>query len=220
MSPTPISSRQGKTSGFTLIEVAIAVAILAVSLVALLGLMPAGMTNFRKAMDTSITAQIAQRILLDMGQADFDQVIDAPKSGTDNISPSYTFTAPTRTLAQNALRFRYFDEQGSELIPLGNGGTSLSAAQKTALVYQVNVRVMPKAAQPADSKISGAVALVTVQVARNPNSRDLEKLVDRSSDPNASEKPMRNLIDTSSATFKKTPLQIYTYSALIGKNQG
>src|SRR5207248_38018 len=113
MTPLPASSSQCKASGFTLIEVAIAVGILAVALVALLGLLPGGMTNFRKAMDTSITAQIAQRILLDMQQAEFAQVIDEPASGTDNIPPEYTFTAPTR----GSKLFRYFDEQGGELIP-------------------------------------------------------------------------------------------------------
>ena len=215
MSPTPISSRQGKTSGFTLIEVAIAVAILAVSLVALLGLMPAGMTNFRKAMDTSITAQIAQRILLDMEQADFDQVIDAAND-KGNSPSTFTFTAPTRALVQGAQQFRYFDDQGSELI-LSNNGTTLTAAQKTALVYQVNVRIMPKAAQPADSKISGDVALVTVQVARNPTNRTLPVYRKQVSEESIS---YRNLYDPTDPVIKQNGVQIYTYSALIGKNQG
>ena len=215
MLPTPISSRQGKTSGFTLIEVAIAVAILAVSLVALLGLMPAGMTNFRKAMDTSITAQIAQRILLDMEQADFDQVIDAAND-KGNSPSTFTFTAPTRALVQGAQQFRYFDDQGSELI-LSNNGTTLTAAQKTALVYQVNVRIMPKAAQPADSKISGDVALVTVQVARNPTNRTLPVYRKQVSEESIS---YRNLYDPTDPVIKQNGVQIYTYSALIGKNQG
>jgi len=205
----PFTPIQGKTAAFTLVEVAIAVGILAVALVALLGLMPAGMTNFRKAMDTSTTAQIAQRILLDMQQADFDQLIDTAHA-TGQESPYYTFTAPTRGSTQ----FRYFDEQGGELIT--SDGITLSPAQKTALVYQVNVRIMPTASEPVNANaIIGAVALVTVQVARNPSNRTLTVSRGSGSDPTVSN---RNLFSTDP---KVNPgLQVFTYSALIGKNQG
>ena len=215
MTHAPSRFRPGKAAGFTLIEVAIAVGILAVALVALLGLMPAGMTNFRKAMDTSITAQIAQRILLDMQQADFDQVVDAAND-KGNTPPAFTFTAPTRTLVQGAQQFRYFDEQGSELV-LANNASALTPAQKTALVYQVNVRIMPKASQPADAKISGDVALVTVQVARNPSNRTLPVHRTQVSEDTVS---YRNLYDPTDPVLKQKGVQIYTYSALIGKNQG
>lgn len=215
MTPSPFSSRHGKPAGFTLIEVAIAVGILAVALVALLGLMPAGMTNFRRAMDTSITAQIAQRILLDLQQADFDQVIDSAHD-TGNTDPRYTFTAPTRQLVVGDKQFRYFDDQGVELV-IPDTATSLSTAQKTALVYQVNVRIMPKATQPADAKISGDVALVTVQVARNPGKRTLPVHRTNVSDEKIS---YRNLYDPTDPVLKQKGVQIFTYSALIGKNQG
>ncbi|MEO6788841.1 MAG: Verru_Chthon cassette protein B [Chthoniobacteraceae bacterium] len=212
MTPPPSSVRQRKASGFTLIEVAIAVGILAVALVALLGLLPGGMTNFRKAMDTSITAQIAQRILLDMQQADFAQVIDAP-AGTDSIPVGYTFTAPTRASQQ----FRYFDEQGGELIP-PNNGTTLTATQKLALVYQVNIRVMPTASLPADGNaVKEDVAQVTVQVARNPGNKTIPVSRGGPSDTNTY---YRNLYDPTSDVVKKRGVQIFTYSALIGKNQG
>ena len=124
-----------------MVEVSIAVGILAVAMVALLGLMPAGMTTFRKAMDTSTTAQIAQRVLLDMQQADFDQILDT-KNDHGNQSNYYTFTAPLR----NSQQYRFFDEQGIELVTNGGTNSSLSNAQKTALVYQVNIRIMPTAA--------------------------------------------------------------------------
>ncbi|MEO6742825.1 MAG: Verru_Chthon cassette protein B [Chthoniobacteraceae bacterium] len=208
--PSPKSPR-GKSAGFTLVEVSIAVGILAVALVALLGLMPAGMTNFRKAMDTSTTAQIAQRILLDMQQADFDQIVDA-KNDTGNQATSYTFTAPLR----NSQQYRFFDEQGNELISPDGTNARLSTAQKTALVYQVNIRIMPTASEPANADtIKGSVALVTVQVARNPNNRTLTVYRQQATDAKVS---YRNLFDPNP---KVNPgLQVYTYSALIGKNQG
>jgi len=211
MNPSPFSFRKDKQAGFSLIEIAIAVGILAVALVALMGLMPGGMTNFRKAMDTSITAQIAQRILLDMQQADFDKVIDSQTSDKQDLSnlANYTFTAPTRGSNQ----FRFFDEQGNELIT--SDGKTLNTSQKTALVYQVLTRVMPLAPQPASANASGIVSLVTVQVARNPANRTLPVYTKGASDSTVS---YRNLFDPTSAAVKST--MIFTYSALIGKNQG
>lgn len=214
MSPLPHRPSRGKAAGFTLVEVSIAVGILAVAMVALLGLMPAGMTNFRKAMDVSTTAQIAQRILLDMEQADFDRIIDAPLTGPDDISPFFTFTSPKRNA--NPLQFRFFDEQGVELISPNGTSSGLSTSQKTALVYQVLVRIMPTAAEPVDANvIKGSVALVTVQVARNPNNRTLKVFQQQPSEPSVSH---RNLFDPSPTA--NPGLQIFTYSALIGKNQG
>ena len=206
-----LHSPRGKSAGFTLVEVSIAVGILAVALVALLGLMPAGMTNFRKAMDTSTTAQIAQRILLDMQQADFDQIVDAAHDkGGASTDTNYTFTAPLRGSSQ----FRFFDEQGVEIIT--PDGKTLTTSQSTALVYQVLIRIMPTAALPTDaSTVKGAVALVTVQVARNPNHRNLQILKGKDSNPLV---PGRNLFDPSPTV--NPGLQVFTYSALIGKNQG
>ena len=211
MSPLCQHSPRRKASGFTLVEVSIAVGILAVALVALLGLMPAGMTNFRKAMDISTTAQIAQRILLDMQQADFDQIVDAAND-KGGQSVHFTFTAPTRGSEQ----FRFFDEQGVELTSSNGTSAGLSNAQKAAAIYQVLIRIMPTAAEPVDANaIKGAVALVTVQVARNPNNRTLKVFRQQVSEPTIS---YRNLYDPS--TVANPGLQVFTYSALIGKNQG
>lgn len=214
MSPLPRRTLNGKAAGFTLVEVSIAVGILAVAMVALLGLMPAGMTTFRKAMDTSTTAQIAQRILLDMQQADFDQILDA-KNDHGNQSNYYTFTAPLR----NSQQYRFFDEQGIELVTNGGTNASLSNAQKIALVYQVNIRIMPTAAEPVDpDSIKGAVALITVQVARNPNNRTFTINRQQIADPKDPKFSQRNLFDPDATANRG--MQVFTYSALIGKNQG
>ena len=209
MSPPRFQSRTGRNGGFTLIEVAIAVGILAVSLVALLGLLPGGMSNFRKAMDTSVTAQISQRILQDMNQAEFDEVIDyanLPKDALGYCQPHFSFRAPR----VREPRLRYFDEQGVEIIPAGNG-TALSESEKRAVVYHVNTRIIPRAELPTVNETGAQVAQVTIQVARNPSSRDIPFVEGAPADPNV---PNRNL-------FKSTTgVTIYTYYALIGKNQG
>jgi uncharacterized protein (TIGR02598 family) len=208
MKPPLPSSRSGNVRGFTLIEVAIAVGILAVSLVALLGLLPGGMTNFRKAMDTSVTAQIAQRILHDIEQAEFDEVIDLqnlPKDSKSYCPPHFSFRAPKVT--KPALR--YFDEQGAEVIIKGD---SPNDAEKLAIVYHVNTRIIPRAEIPTTgTEIGGQVAQVTIQVARNSGSRNIPVVDGSPSDPNI---PERNLFKTT------TGIPIYTYYALIGRNQG
>ena len=211
MTRPPLSFRPGKSAGFTLVEIAIAIGILAVALVALMGMLPAGLSNFRKAMDTSITAQIAQRILLDMQQADFDKVIDTQTSDKQDLSnlANFTFTAPTR----GSQEFRFFDAQGNELITAD--GKTLTASQKPLLIYQVLTRIMPLAPQPANPTASGIVSLVTIQVARNPANRTLPVYTQGASNPAIS---YRNLFDPNSAAVKGS--QIFTYSALLGKNQG
>jgi uncharacterized protein (TIGR02598 family) len=205
--------RRGSAPGFSLIEVAIAVSILAVALVALLGLMPAGLSNFRKAMDTTVTAQIAQRILQDFDQAEFDEVIDLTSkrlppdpAGQSYCAPNFTFRAPKVT----APRFRYFDDQGNELIPPGDNSV-LSPTQQTSAVYTVNVRIMPRAQVPVKYGFPSDVAQITIQVARNPTNRNIPIKSGSPSDPNI---PDRNL-------FEKTAgVQIFTYHSLIGKNHG
>ncbi len=210
MTRPPLTPRQGNAAGFSLIEVAIAVGILAVALVALLGLMPGGMTNFRKAMDTSVTAQIAQRIMHDLEQAEFNEVIDLANLPPDPTGKSYcvanySFRAPSIS----APALRYFDEQGAELVP--SNGKTLSAAQKVSLVYYVNIRILPRAAIPTKNDFGSAVAQATVQVARNPGDRDIPIVSAAPTDANT---PDRNLFQ------KTTGVQIYTYYALIGNNQG
>lgn len=214
MPPLPLSLSVRKERGFSLIEVAIAVSILAVCLVALIGLLPAGLSNFRTAMDTTTTSQIAQRILHDMEQAEFDEVIDYDglKSGGHLDSqgrPKTNFSFRAPKISSGIKGLRYFDDQGGELVP--SSGTELSVEQKRSAVYTVNVRVIPRAQLPAKDDLGGAVAQVTVQVARNPSSRDIPVVAGDSGDPNV---PERNL-------FQKTSgIQIYTYHSLIGKNEG
>ena len=226
MPPPPLRIPKTRRSGFSLVEVAIAISIFAIALVALLGLLPGGMTTFRKAMDTTVTAQIAQRIMHDFEQAEFNTVIDLanpamPTTGTgDGYSyqasplpalpvwrcpPHYTFRAPV----VGAPVLRYFDEQGYELIPSAAG--TLTPTQLQALVYVVNVRIMPRAEMPLTNETSNHVAQVTVQVARNPNNVAVPILTGADADPN---QPRRNLF------LQTAGVQIYTYYALLGNLQG
>lgn len=66
--------RRRAIRAFSLIEVTIAMAIAAVALVTLLGLIPQGMNTMREAGDEAIMARIHQQILNELQMADFDAI--------------------------------------------------------------------------------------------------------------------------------------------------
>ena len=72
---SPAGARQ---SAFSLVEVVLAVGVISFAFVAILGLLPAGLAQFRQAMDNSVGAQIAQRIILDCQQTDFTTLTTIP----------------------------------------------------------------------------------------------------------------------------------------------
>lgn len=92
---TPPRHRLSVVRGFTLVEVTVAIGITAFAGLTVLGLLPVGLSNFKQAMNATVTSQILQRVATDVGQANFD-TLAASSSG------------PT------LLPVRYFDEQGNE----------------------------------------------------------------------------------------------------------
>jgi uncharacterized protein (TIGR02598 family) len=202
-----LSSVVVRQRGFSLVEIALALAILAMALVALLGLLPSGMGNFRNTMDTTITSQIAQRILEEAEQTEFNELVDRSHLPEDSAGKSYcperfSFRGPR----VEAPGWRYFDEQGNEIVPKGSAA-SLSVREKRLLVYQVNTRIRPRAELPTINESGGQVAQITVQIIRNPNLTDLALEED-------SESPEYNLVKAG------TRLPVFTYSGLIGRNSG
>jgi len=211
--PAPLLSRR-KQSAFSLVEVVLAVGVVAFAFVGILGLLPAGMTQFRAAMDDTVCTQIAHRVIADARQMDFDLLIDKTSipdaGGPDDY---FTFRAPRVSQPE----YRYFDEQGGEVIPISTSARSspgsLSADEKERIVYHVLVRVMPRTRLPvttAGANGGNEVATVTVQVAKNPSNRTIQISKAGNSDGAA---PDRQL-------FAKTPgVSVLTYSAQIARNQ-
>jgi uncharacterized protein (TIGR02598 family) len=217
-SSLPLTRLRSRSSdaAFTLVEVALAIGIVAFAFVALLALLPAGQNAFRQSIDVAVCGQIAQRIINEAQMSDFKSLIDAAHLG-NGTPPEFTFRAPLVTKPE----FRFFDDQGRE-IPV-KGGTP-TAEEQRKIVYQVNTRIMPRAPLPANrmvkvtndmgnSKIPPQpLAQITVQVALNPSG---VKLPLSQSSP-IGEDPMRNLWISSPQT---AGIQIYTYSALVGRNE-
>lgn len=200
--------RRRNRGGFTLVEIALAIAILAFAFLPLVALLPTGLHDFRGAMNLSITTQIAQQVISDAQQSDFDLLTDRRHFPKDAKLEGFSFRAPLI----NAPALRYFDEQGAEILLEGD---KPNAAEKHRVVYQVNTRVQPQTAVPADKPTNALpatianLALVTVEVAFAPGNLELPFSDAQANDATA---PDRNL-------FKRTRgLEIYTYSSLIGRS--
>lgn len=216
---TSLRRRQSGTAGFTLVEVALAIGIVAFAFVTLLALLPAGNTAFRRSIDMVVCSQIAQRVISEAQQADFRTLIDIrdPVTGRTKTQASpdrenFTFRGPTR--GQPA--FRYFDDQGREV--LLQKADNPTPEEKRRIIYQVNTRINTRPTLPADRKAKAGrfppeqqMACVTVQIALNPSLLEIP-LSKASAD---SEDPMRNLWVP---TAKQAAVQIYTYSAIVGRN--
>lgn len=79
------------TSSFSLVEVALAIGIIATSCVVLIGMLSPGLTIHRQALDNSVGSQIVQRLFNEAQQTDFPALIQAKST------------------------MRYFDNQGNEV---------------------------------------------------------------------------------------------------------
>ena len=60
-----------KRSGFSLVEVTLALGMVTFSLLSLVSLVPMGLTTFHKAVNTSVSSQIVQHVVTDFQQTDF-----------------------------------------------------------------------------------------------------------------------------------------------------
>lgn len=188
-------------AGFSLVEVVLAIGVLAFGFIAIFSLIPVGMGVFRESMDTSVSAQIVQRVIGDATETDFEQLIANPVSG------SYY-----------ALPMRYFDDQGTE-VKVGNPASPTSA-ERQRIIYWVRVRgSLPGKANPAEHKGDYPTSLpsrsstrfnprdstnLTVQIAGNPSGREI--VIDSQS----------HLIDQ--ARGKNTGIRVQTYSVVLARN--
>ncbi len=57
------AQRHSSSSGFSLVEVVLALAVVAVGLITIIGLFPQGLSSARRAMDDSLSAMVAQDVI-------------------------------------------------------------------------------------------------------------------------------------------------------------
>ena len=207
-------SREQDTAGFSIVEVSLALAIVGIAFVALLGLIPSGLSNFRAAMDTQTAGEIFQRVVADAQETDFASYLSSPPAG------SVVETGGTGNQFSR-LVYRYFDEQGGE-VKVANPEAP-AVAESERIMYSVRVRAShPGNADPSahsDSFFTSlpgvngvrwnprALTFLSIQIVKTSGVRDLNSLVDGNS----------FLISPVSASKAGLPLK--TYSAVIARNQ-
>lgn len=106
------SSKEIKPSndGFSLVEVSIAMAIAAVALVSLIGLIPQGLKTMSEAVDQAIEGRIHQQILSEIQMTPFRGKSNSPDL---NLSPLRSFHKQVRIYDTQGVELGYIDEGGS-----------------------------------------------------------------------------------------------------------
>jgi len=128
--------RAGKNSGkaaFSLIEVALALGVVAVAFVPVAGLLPLGLQSYHQANDNSMQAEIFQRIVNELQQTDFGSL----------------------TSSSNPPPYRYFDYQGNEV----TASEQYIYQVNTRISSTTN---LPEGAQPAVNNPNLAIATIQV----------------------------------------------------------
>jgi len=149
------SPRASRIAGFSLVEVSLALVVVAVALVALLGLLPSGMSNFRTALDAQIAGEIFQRVVADAQETDFDTLI---KSGTDTEKGG-------ANQQFYRLPLRHFDNQGTEVKVLVPDAPTPDEAKE--ILYTVRVRgSMPGDPDPGNHTSNFATSLPGIAAPR------------------------------------------------------
>ena len=154
---------QGR-GGFSLVEVVLALGVVAVAIVAILGILPAGLKTSHSAQDDTRAAQIAQDILTSIA------------SQSQNSFPSAKVVQPSSN-------FSYNIDLGSpktyDTLAADNNGNLRALASPTDSVqfpYQVLVKIDP---DPTGFD-GGYASVVTVRVAWQPfaqNYRDFVRII-------------------------------------------
>ena len=117
------SLEKSSVRGFSLIEVTIAMAIAAVAVVTLLGLVPQGMETMRAAGDEAIQGRIHQQILNELQMTPFEDI--NKKSPLDDFHE----------------REFYYDSQGEELSDSENQGSVPEDRKKGGFAHIYSARV-------------------------------------------------------------------------------
>jgi uncharacterized protein (TIGR02598 family) len=201
-------SRLRRHRGFSLVEVTLSLGIISFAFVGIFTLIPTGLHTFRQATDASIGSQIAQRVIGDALQTDYDVLTDEanlPNSPSETPA-NYTFRAP----AVHAPAFRYFDDQGVELVR-ATPAEPPTDDEKRRIVYWVNTRIQPRTerVQTGSEACLQHLATITVQVATNPANRTLNVTTD--------DDPASGL---GKDLLKPTPgVAISTYTTFVARNR-
>jgi len=182
-------------AAFSLVEVTIAIGIVAFAFISVLGLIPTGLNDSRQAIDATVGSQIMQRVVNEAQQTDFDQLIK-----------DYAGITISGTTA-GVKYARFFDDQGAEVIPVSQAmPPTLSSSEKSRIIYWVNTRIMAATVTPYTDSVQPVeasntnLATITVQIVNNPGNQDLN-------------------LDSTTKLWTNAPFRIGTYSCLVARSK-
>ena len=212
----PFHFRASRFAGFSLVEISLALAIIAIAFVALIGLLPSGLNNFRTAMDSQTAGEIFQRVVADAQETDFDALV-FPETLTPPQSPLKRGGPGTQFYR---LPLRHFDNQGTEVKVTDPDAPT--PAEAATILYTVRVRgSLPGDPDPRNHTSGFATSLpgstasrfnprdltfLTIQIAGTGGTRQLGPMVDSES----------FLISPSLAA--KSAMPVRTYAAIVARN--
>lgn len=147
--------RTGKgRKGFSLVEISIALAIIGVVFTVLIGLLPAGMSNYSVAMNTQTSVEIYQRLAAELQETDFDVLFRDKKETVKTANGDF-----------HRLALRYFDVQGQE-VRVANPDVPTNA-ETERIVYTARIRFsQPGVADPNQHKSNYFTSLPDISGAR------------------------------------------------------
>ncbi len=140
----PACTERAKPRGFSIVEVALALGIIAFAFVSLLALLPAGLTTFRSAIDTNNESRIVQSFVSKVLATDFQNVQSTLDYGSSK-------------------EIYYFDEEGSEV----DTSAKPIASRKPARIYEAKLFVEPPVVPTNGANGSFSFALNVVVVFAN-----------------------------------------------------
>ncbi|GAT33591.1 Verru_Chthon cassette protein B [Terrimicrobium sacchariphilum] len=132
-------SRALRRSGFTLIEVTISLGIVAFAMVSLVGLLPAGLSNFRMAMSQTIESQIVQGLSEEIALTDFSNLADLEgRKFTYDNSGVTTRTGDPATIYTATVKLEPVDSLSSYPVRLQDSASRNEAYNVRIQISRVN----------------------------------------------------------------------------------
>jgi uncharacterized protein (TIGR02598 family) len=195
-------------AAFSLIEVTLAIAIVAFGFIAVFGLLPVGLNTFRNAKTVSVSNQVAQQLLTEYEQMDW---LTLTGSGAATVGTPYFST-------DNPY---YFDEQGQRIESDNSNSDGTIMTEQRIIQAQVRVQVGAKLpgwtpSDGANKNIDANTAMVTVQVAFNPTLNPANLATFSSSDPYLG-KLWTGAFTSNPANTKA--VSVRTYSTYVAKDK-
>jgi uncharacterized protein (TIGR02598 family) len=126
--PKPLRAIGRLRQGFSLIEICIALGIVAFAFVALLGLLPVGLGNYTQAMNTQTSTEIYQRIAAELQETEFDTLLSSNTQKEVGGTNAMFFR----------MAYRYFDTEGQE-VKVGDSENP-TETEKNRIIYTVRTR--------------------------------------------------------------------------------